>query len=90
MTNKQIINELNAIKDSLSNIERCIDLFYRIQLTQGPLIEVITLMRFEKPKLHTYLKARFNNNPRFSILFELVIDHEFARKSLGLERIYVA
>lgn len=85
MTNKHIINELYSIKDDLKNIEKCIDLFYRIQLTQGPLIEVITIMRFEKPLLYAYLKTRFERNPRFNMLFELLIDHKFARNSLGFE-----
>ncbi|QGQ97189.1 hypothetical protein EHS13_21030 [Paenibacillus psychroresistens] len=90
MTNNDIIKELYAIKDDLKNTEKCIDLFYKIQLTYGPLIEVITIMRFEKPKLYTYLKSRFDKNPRFNLLFELAIDHEFARASLGFKLNYTA
>jgi hypothetical protein len=90
MTNNDIIKELYAIKDDLKYTEKCIDLFYRIQLTCGPLIEVITIMRFEMPRLYAYLKSRFDKNPKFNLLFELTIDHEFARASLGFTMNYTA
>jgi hypothetical protein len=85
MTNSEIIKELDSIKDDLKSIERAIDLFYRIQLAQGPLIEVITILRFEKPRLYSYLRTRFENTPRFKMLFEVIVQHEFARNSLGFE-----
>jgi hypothetical protein len=90
MANNDIVQLLDGLKDDLKYADRCIDLFYSIQLNHGPLIEVITIMRFEKPKLYTYLKTRFDKNPRFNMLFEVIIEHQFARKSLGYEDIYVS
>jgi hypothetical protein len=85
MTNSEIMKELVTLKNDLKYIQRCIDLFYNIQFTHGPLIEVITILKFEKPRLYSFLKTRFENMPRFQMLFEVSIEHEFARKSLGFE-----
>jgi sulfite reductase alpha subunit-like flavoprotein len=85
MNNSEIIKELDLIKDDPKYTERAIDLFYRIQLAHGPLIEVITIFRFEKPRLYSILKTRFESKPRFKMLFQVIIQHEFARNSLGFE-----
>ncbi|MEX2461815.1 MAG: hypothetical protein WD469_11065 [Paenibacillaceae bacterium] len=84
MTKSSIIKELNAINDDQSHIERTIDLLYKIQLSSGPLLEVITIIRFEKPRLYSLLKTRLENKSGFKILFEVAIEHEIAKKSLGL------
>jgi sulfite reductase alpha subunit-like flavoprotein len=84
MTRTDIIKEINSIQDDLRNMERTIDLLYKIQLSQGPLIEVITLIKFEKPRLYSFLKTRLENKSGFKILFEVAIEHEIAKKSLGL------
>jgi sulfite reductase alpha subunit-like flavoprotein len=84
MTKTDIIKEINSIQDDLRNMERTIDLLYKIQLSQGPLIEVITLIKFEKPRLYSFLKTRLENKSGFKILFEVAIEHEIAKKSLGL------
>jgi hypothetical protein len=88
MNNREIAKELDSINDDLKYAERCIDLFYNLQLSHGPLIEVITIIKFEKPHLYSFLKTRFEKNPRFNMSFEVNIEHEFARKSLGFEANY--
>jgi sulfite reductase alpha subunit-like flavoprotein len=84
MINSDIIKEINTIKDDQIHIERTIDLLYKIQLSRGPLIEVITIIKFEKPRLYSFLKTRLENKSGFKILFEVSIEHEIAKKSLGL------
>jgi sulfite reductase alpha subunit-like flavoprotein len=84
MTNSEVLKEINAIKDNNSHLERTIDLLYKIQLSRGPLIEVITIIRFEKPRLYSILKTRLENKTGFKIMFEVSIEHEVAKKSLGL------
>jgi hypothetical protein len=90
MTKSDIIKDLDSMNDNLKYIQRCIDLFYDIQLNHGPLIEVITIIKYEKPRIYSFLKTRFENIPRFKMLFEVNIKHEFARKSLEIEAIYVS
>jgi hypothetical protein len=84
MTKSEIIKELHAINDNLAQIERVVDLLYKIQLSQGPLIEVITIIKYEKPHIYPILKIRLENKTGFKILFEVSVEHEIARKSLGL------
>jgi hypothetical protein len=77
-----IIKELNNINDNLSSLNKCVDLIYNLQRFQGPLVEVITIIKYEKPNLYPYLKARFENNPAFQFVFEVSFEYEHAKKSL--------
>jgi hypothetical protein len=83
MTNSEIGKQINTFKDSQEHLEKTIDLLYEIQLSKGPLIEAITLIRFEKPRLFTCLKTRLGDKSGFKISFEVSFEHEAARKSLG-------
>jgi hypothetical protein len=84
MTRTDIINKLNSIDDDLRNIERTVDLLYKIQLSQGPLVQVVTIIKFEKPRLYPFLKKRFENNPGFKMLFDVDFEYETAKKSMGI------
>jgi hypothetical protein len=84
MTKNDIVKEINTINDDHSHLERAIDLFYKIQLSGGPLLEAITIIRFEKPRLYSFLKTRLENKSGFKILFEVAIEHEVAKKSLEM------
>ncbi len=84
MTRIEIVKEISTIKDSHSHLDRAINLLYKIQLSCGPLIEVITIIKFEKPKLFSILKARLENKPGYKIFFEVSVEHEIAKKSLSL------
>jgi hypothetical protein len=84
MTKSEIIKEINTIKDNHGYIEKTIDLLYKIQLTQGPVVEVITILKFEKPRLYASLKTRLGNKSGFKILFEVSVDHKVAKESLGM------
>jgi hypothetical protein len=56
MNKSDIMIELNSISDDLQSIERAVDLIYKIQLSQGPVIQVLTIIKFEKPRLYSFLK----------------------------------
>jgi hypothetical protein len=84
MTNTDIIKEVNSIQDDLRNIERTIDLLHKIHLSKGPLVQVVTILKFEKPRLYPFLKKRFENNPGFKMLFDVDFAYETAKKSLGM------
>jgi hypothetical protein len=84
MTKSEIIKEINNIKDNHGYLEKTIDLLYKIQLSQGPVVEVITILKFEKPHLYASLKTRLGNKPAFKILFEVSVDYETAKESLGM------
>ncbi|SEB80430.1 hypothetical protein [Paenibacillus sp. GP183] len=76
MTTNDIIKEINTIQDSSSYIERTIDLLYEVQLSRGPLIEVVTIFKYEKPCLYSTLKKRFH--------YDVSFEYDLAKKSLGL------
>jgi hypothetical protein len=84
MTRSEIIKEINAINDNHGHIEKTIDLLYKIQLSKGPVVEVITILKFDKPRLYASLKTRLGNKTGFKMLFELSVDYETAKESLGM------
>jgi sulfite reductase alpha subunit-like flavoprotein len=84
MNKYEIIKEINSIKDDLKYIEKSIDLLYKIQLAKGPMVEVITIIKYEKPRLYSFLKTRLENKAGYRILFDVSIEHAVARKSLGM------
>lgn len=79
-----IIKELGLIDDSLVSLNKCVDMIYNIQRSHGPLVEVITILKFEKPNLYPFLKSRLQSNPAFKMLFEVSFEYQHAKKSLGL------
>jgi hypothetical protein len=84
MTKTDIIKEINSIQDDIRNIEKTIDFLYKIQSSQGPLVQVVTIIKFEKPRLYPFLKKRFENKSGFKMLFDVEVDYETAKKSLGM------
>jgi hypothetical protein len=84
MTTNDIIKEINTIQDSASHIERSVDLLYKVQLSRGPLLEVVTIFKYEKPRLYSSLKTRFHYKPAFKMLFDISVEYDLAKKSLGL------
>jgi hypothetical protein len=76
------INVLGKIKDDLSHLEKCVDLLYMLQQKRGPLVEVVTVLKFERPILYDLLKKRLAGNPGLSMLFELSVNYEQAKKNI--------
>jgi hypothetical protein len=79
-----IIKELETISDNVTSLNKCVDMMYSIQRSQGPLLEVITILKFEKPNLYSFLKSRLESNPSFKLLFEVSFEYHQAKKSLGI------
>jgi hypothetical protein len=84
MNKSDIMIELNTISDDLQSIDRALDLLHKIQLSQGPVIQVLTIIKFEKPRLYSFLKNRLENNPGFKMMFDVSFEYKSAKKSLGL------
>ncbi len=84
MIENYIIKEINAIQDEIRNVERTIDLIYKVQLSKGPLVQLITIIKYEKPRLYAVLKKRFENNLALKMLFFAEVQYESAKASLGM------
>jgi hypothetical protein len=84
MSNEQIVVFLNSTKDDARNIERCIDFLYTLQRAQGaPLLEVVTIMKFEKPLLYSLIKPRIQNRQGLKLLFDLTMDYQQSKTKIG-------
>lgn len=80
----QLAKMLDAVKDDASESNTIIDLLHSLQQQRGPLIEVVTVLKFEKPKLYHALKNRVKR-PGLKMLFELSFDYEIAKKAIYVD-----
>jgi hypothetical protein len=76
------INVLGRIKNHPSHLEECVDLLYMLQQKRGPLVEVVTVLKYERPLLYDLLKKRLAGNPGLVMLFELSVDYEQAKNNI--------
>ena len=86
MDTNQILLFLKNTKDEPRNLENCVDILTDLQRTKGAVLEVITLLKFEKPLLHSLLKPRLKHNTGLSMLLNLSMDYEQAREKLGIKQ----
>lgn len=84
MTANQIITMLSKIRDQHSEVEKCVDLIYEVQRTGGPLAEVITILKYEKPLVHSLLKTRLRHNPGINLILTISMDYGQAKQKLSL------
>lgn len=84
MNKNDILKEINSIRDHHRDLEKSIDLLYKIQLKRGPLIEVMTIIKHERPCLYGYIKNRLNSKRGFSLLFDLSVNYELAKQRLSV------
>jgi sulfite reductase alpha subunit-like flavoprotein len=70
---------LSKLKDHPGDLEKCVDFLYLLQIKQGPLVEVITVLKNEKPRIYSLLKGRVSGNRGLSMLFEFSIDYDYAK-----------
>ncbi|MFK7693980.1 hypothetical protein ACI5FR_14375 [Paenibacillus sp. HJGM_3] len=83
MTANQILTSLSKIRDQHTEVEKCVDLIYEVQRTGGPLAELITVLKYEKPLLHSLLKARLKHNPGINLILTISMDYEQAKQKLA-------
>ncbi|KIL41936.1 hypothetical protein SD70_03400 [Gordoniibacillus kamchatkensis] len=82
MKAKEIPNYIRNLEDNQVHIEKYIDLIYVLQRKRGPVLEAVTLIRFEKPIIYSILKRRFQNNNGLNMLFSLAMDYQVALSNL--------
>jgi hypothetical protein len=73
------VNVLSKMNDDPSDLEKYVELLYILQQKRGPLVEVVTVLKNEKPKIYALLKRRIKHNPGLSLLFDLSADYEQAK-----------
>lgn len=73
--------------DERSDVERTLSFLLRLQksrvLPPPPLAEIVTILKYERPLLHSLLRRRLVSNFGLSILFQLEIDYNLAKQSLA-------
>jgi len=86
-TAQDIVTFLRRIEgDGRGDVEKTVAFLLSLLNRDGsapvPIAEFITVIKHEKPMLHTILKKRFQSNPRLQLLFQLELDYEQAKSSL--------
>lgn len=84
MSNKEVLLFLSNTKDEPRNLEKCVDVLTELQRKKGALLEVITLLKYEKPLLHSLLKTRLQHKPGLNMLYQLSMDYKVAKEKIGI------
>ncbi|MEK3986389.1 hypothetical protein MHB77_23915 [Paenibacillus sp. FSL K6-3166] len=84
---KKIIYFLNSVRDDGRDVELCVDFLNKLIVNSSrespaPVLEIITLIKYEKPILFYELRKRLKVRTNFKMLFELDLDYVQAKKKL--------
>jgi hypothetical protein len=90
MSPEQIRRFLTGLVDEQRELNRCLDVLLQLQKLvtptgPAPLLEVISVIRVEKPILFQHLKKSVKSNMQMQMLLELAISYEVAKQRLGFE-----
>jgi hypothetical protein len=90
MSPEQIRKFLSSLADEHREVSRCLDVLLQMQKLvtptgPAPLLEVVSVIKAEKPMLFQHLKKSVKSNIQLQMLFEIAIPHDIARQRLGFE-----
>lgn len=90
MSPEQIRRFLSSLVDEHRELPRCIDVILQLQKLvtpngPAPLLEVVSVIKVEKPILFQHLKKSVKSNMQLQMLLEIAIPYETARHRLGFE-----
>jgi hypothetical protein len=84
--NLNVITFLEGLRDDPKDVEKCIEFFNALHRLPKhiprPFLEVVTVLKVEKPNLFKHLKTRLFSNRPLIMLFDLNIDYELAKARL--------
>jgi hypothetical protein len=84
MSNDQIVQFLKTTEDDKRNLEKYIDFLYTLQHSRATnMLEVVTVIKFDKPLLYSLVKPRIQSRMALKLLFDLTMDYEQSKKNLG-------
>ncbi|MCI3927186.1 hypothetical protein MO973_44145 [Paenibacillus sp. TRM 82003] len=86
---REIVSFLNSLRgNGMPDMERAVSFLLQMQksrsLSPPPLAETIAVLKQEKPVLYGALKKRLATNLGLSILFQLELDYDTVRRTLGM------
>ena len=81
--NKRILETIRRMHESKVDLEQCVDLLITLQMEKGPVIEVLTLIRYEKPILFSWLKPRLAFRPGLQMMLDIHNDYNEAVSRLS-------
>lgn len=80
---KNLLTTIRRMHESKADLEQCVDLLIKLQLDQGPIIEVLTVLRYEKPILFSWLKTRLSFRPGLQMMLDIRLDYDEAVRRLS-------
>jgi hypothetical protein len=84
--NLNVITFLEGLRDDSKDVEKCIEFFNALHRLpkhmSRPFLEIITVLKVEKPNLFKHLKTRLITNRPLIMLFDLNIEYEIAKARL--------
>ncbi|MEX2415481.1 MAG: hypothetical protein WD424_05005 [Paenibacillaceae bacterium] len=90
MNPEQIRKFLSSLTNEHRELSRCLDVLLQLQKLvtpagPAPLLEVISVIKVEKPILFHHLKKSVKSNMQLQMLLEIAIPYDVAKQRLGFE-----
>jgi hypothetical protein len=76
--------EVRALEDEPKFLEDCVGILISLQRNRGKVAEILTIIKYEKPLLHSLLKKRLQYNPGFLMLMDLSLNYQQVKVSLEI------
>lgn len=71
MNTDLVQKSIDRLRDTVDDLEKCVDLLYDLQKQHGPLAETVVALKYQRPVLHTMLKKRLSHNPGMRLVLDL-------------------
>ena len=78
----KLLDTIRRMHETKVDLEQCVDLLVQMQYEQGPIVEVMTVIRYEKPILFAWLKPRLSFRPGLQMMLDLHLDYNEALSRL--------
>ena len=78
---------LTNLKDNLRELDTVYQFIQtvRSQHSPAPVVEIFTILKYEKPLIYKFLKQRVQLNPPLNLMIGVSVDFMTAKKRLGIE-----
>lgn len=83
----EITKFLTNLNDDIRELDNTFQFLQMVQRTHkpAPIVEIFAILKYEKPIIFGYLKQRVKSNISLSLMIDVNVNYELAKKRLGLE-----
>lgn len=82
---KNVLKTIRSFQAARPDLEQCVDFLVKLQQDKGPIIEAMTVLRYENPTLFSWLRPRLAFRPMLQMSLDIHLEYEEALRRLSAE-----